>query len=1439
VKNTSIPTSWNRNLIYKTIAIASLATGSSFASAAPACGPIVSVDQGQCVINSGSDLTINNGVTVEAGSSTFYAVTITSDLQAGSTVTNNGTISAAAGENPTIYAAGIYANGDVDGAVINEGLIQVSGTATTGTGLIRAIDVSGSVYGGEITNNGTIDVDLIMETTYTAYAHGIYIRSGIYNSGSVTNNGLIDIDVSNTSDAIYANGIFNEPEITSGGSIVNGGTIDVNINASSSAAAGYGIYQNGHVFDGEITNNGAINVTVVGKNAEGFGISVDGSVYSSGSLIENEGSITVGVTGSADATAFGIDIGGRLYNGSQLVNSGVIDLTANGGDAEAIGIFAGEVYSGSAIVNSGSIKVLAQAAGDNDPLARGISVRGSVNGGSVVNEGTIKADATALASSAYATGIYANGVYSGGSISNTGTIDVDVKAPDDSAFARGIHIYSYTNNSTVTNEGLIDLNASGSSAYAAGITLNNAGSGTATVIGNSGTINATAVGTDDAFAGGIVGTYDEFTGGIVSGAQAINSGTITAVASVTDATISLGKGGGGAIAAGMISEPPIYSGSFINSESGVINATASSNAGGVAKAYGMAVLSGVYGAGVLENKGVINVTATVEGASGSADARGIYVDAVYGDGSITNSGSIEVSALGANANATGILINTFDQSEAAVIINSGTIRARATGASAFAYSLNISNGKGGTSDTGLVVNAVGGLLDGDLLVGRLVSVSNSGTIIAGGSIGGDYDVSATGTHLVDGVSASDYSQLVVGGTATFADGAIVGVNVDTDLVEYVAGGTTYDNVISAGILSVAGSLGGDTGSIIWEAGAVDDGLNGIDVTVGLVEEANIAIGDVINEGSQFALRVPDTGGAAPLTINNAGTIDGAVSLGDSVLNLQGNSSLVNGDVTGVAGSTVNVAGEFTSGGAFNVGVFNINSGGSFTPLHTLTAAVENDGTFNIGAGQKATIAGSYTQGADGVLLIGVQSVDSYGQLDVTGAVDLSANNTLALKVSVDQTLAVDQTLNDVISAGALTAGVMTIEDDSTFWDFEATVDGNTLDIVTVTGETVVDIVSGEPEAEAEAEAYTPIVYALGIATALDELIALGSNNTDINNLIIALDDLETPEQIANAVAQLVPVLVGQGSLAAQQIVGQIGSVVSQRMSSGRVKGGVSSGDPMMTDAHVWAKVLGTKAEQGEIDGTPGYDADSYSFTLGFDGDINDDTLVGLAFTYSEADIEGDTIANNQMDIEGYQLTGYASYTLDESAFVDVLVTVGSNSNEISRQVNIGVINLAGKADYDSWFTRVYSAIGRDYQVNEQLTITPMLSLSYTYIDEDSYTEKGLGDVGLDVEGRDEESAVAGLDILGVYDVDDQNRITAHVGMGYEMLSDSTIISSSFIGGGSVFKTEGPDRDPENYRFGVGYELNASDSLELRVNYDYEAAEKYDNQILSATARWLW
>jgi outer membrane autotransporter protein len=320
----------------------------------------------------------------------------------------------------------------------------------------------------------------------------------------------------------------------------------------------------------------------------------------------------------------------------------------------------------------------------------------------------------------------------------------------------------------------------------------------------------------------------------------------------------------------------------------------------------------------------------------------------------------------------------------------------------------------------------------------------------------------------------------------------------------------------------------------------------------------------------------------------------------------------------------------------------------------------------------------------------------------------------------------------------------------------------------------------------------------------------------------------------------VPALVGQSTQASQQLLGQLSNAVSQRITASRSgSSGASAGDPLLADQHWWVKTVGTRAEQEEIDRINGYDLDSYSLTIGYDGKINDDLVVGAAFSYTDADIDGDTITSNRLAIEGYQLSAYLTYALDETTFVDALASFGSNSNESRRQIAIGDINGVGSADYDSWYGRLYGAVGRDYALSEQFTLTPTVSLAYTYIDEDSYTEKGLGDIGLAVKGRDADFAVAALNLAGSYRLNEQHRFSADVGFGYQLLSTDSVVASSFIGGGAVFKTKGPDRAPENYRLGLGYQLNANERLTVNINYDYEAAQGFDNQLLSATARYLW
>ena len=79
-------------------------------------------------------------------------------------------------------------------------------------------------------------------------------------------------------------------------------------------------------------------------------------------------------------------------------------------------------------------------------------------------------------------------------------------------------------------------------------------------------------------------------------------------------------------------------------------------------------------------------------------------------------------------------------------------------------------------------------------------------------------------------------------------------------------------------------------------------------------------------------------------------------------------------------------------------------------------------------------------------------------------------------------------------------------------------------------------------------------------------------------------------------------------------------------------------------------------------------------------------------------------------------------------------------------------------------------------------------------------------------------------------------LTAHVGAGYDALTDDTSLTSNFIGG-TPFTTEGNKPDEWLGRAGVGAEMVAGDRIEMHVNYEYEYRDTFEDNLLAATLRW--
>ena len=204
-------------------------------------------------------------------------------------------------------------------------------------------------------------------------------------------------------------------------------------------------------------------------------------------------------------------------------------------------------------------------------------------------------------------------------------------------------------------------------------------------------------------------------------------------------------------------------------------------------------------------------------------------------------------------------------------------------------------------------------------------------------------------------------------------------------------------------------------------------------------------------GNGSGVAISDAAGTSKLTINNAGTIIGAINLGPAGDTLNVTGGAITGAIVGMAGSAdvVNYpTGTFATGGAIsNVDTINVTSGtlvlqnaatsafgasafniayGAVTDMNAAigAATVNNAGLLHFGSGSQ-TITGNYNQvatGSLGVTVLGAGAA-SAGKLTVTGTATILGGAD-AVSVHVPTTVNAFALLGDswhVLTSGALSA----------------------------------------------------------------------------------------------------------------------------------------------------------------------------------------------------------------------------------------------------------------------------------------------------------------------------------------------------------------------------------------------------------------------------------
>ncbi|HIC47591.1 MAG TPA: autotransporter domain-containing protein [Methylophaga aminisulfidivorans] len=745
---------------------------------------------------------------------------------------------------------------------------------------------------------------------------------------------------------------------------------------------------------------------------------------------------------------------------------------------------------------------------------------------------------------------------------------------------------------------------------------------------------------------------------------------------------------------------------------------------------------------------------------------------------------------------------------------------------------------------------------------------------------------STATNWDSGVIPTDLANIDNGSTVSISDGS--SQNLTANLYLGNSDGSTGNLTITNGSLTTSWTNiavgSGATGTLIIDSSSA--ALTANYLRVGFTGEGTLIVKNGGTLESSSLLLGYDEEAIGNMQVTGTGSsvqADGATAIigyrGEGTLNLadganfninNGTGTLILGDqaagsgvlnIGAASGDTVVTAGTLGASsvelGAGN-GIINFNhnntnyvfsqeivdaNGKGFINFlsgsTTLTGDLEGfsgnvnvvGGTLSIAANKPLTLgqAGAtadYTQTLNGLLRLGLIDASQYGKLNVTGTATFADGSKLDVDVKGAPSLANGSLLSKVISAGTLDAGSFEVTDNSLLYSFAAEKEGNTVGLrVTRDGNTsVLQSVNSEGFKSGRSA-----------ARVLDGFVNGGSTNTDIANVSTAFGRLSNDQEITEAVAETLPLLVGGTTKLAANTLHSTNRVIQSRQANTR---GLSSGDAFLTDKNMWLKPVGSWTRQQERNGVSGYDADSYGFVVGMDGDVSQSSRLGLALSYMNTRVDGNGMSSgNKADIDAYQLIAYGSHDLSQFENVELnwQADVGMNKNDSKRQISF--IGRTAEAVYDSYTAHVGVGIGKRFELNDSSTVMPSLRADYAYIRDESYTEKGAGAINLDVDSVHSDEFILMVQTDIDHQLNDKTTLLANIGVGYDVINDDTSLTASYTGGGTAFTTDGIDPSPWLARAGVGATVNLNDYTDITAQYDVEGREDFLNQTASVKLRW--
>ena len=267
--------------------------------------------------------------------------------------------------------------------------------------------------------------------------------------------------------------------------------------------------------------------------------------------------------------------------------------------------------------------------------------------------------------------------------------------------------------------------------------------------------------------------------------------------------------------------------------------------------------------------------------------------------------------------------------------------------------------------------------------------------------------------------------------------------------------------------------------------------------------------------------------------------------------------------------------------------------------------------------------------------------------------------------------------------------------------------------------------------------------------------------------------------------------------------------------------GVNAGSTPL-NMGVWMKAFGSDSEMDMRDSVAGYDADTQGIVIGIDRIIGDDIMVGLALSYADINVEGKSTAASVTDTEQVQGTLYGMLFMNDF-FVSGSVAYAQSGSDTERTGFGGAVT----AEYD---TSTYSAsLGAGMPIDMgSYGIIPQITMAYSYVNPDSYTESGFGALNVEPDSMELFGVKAGVTINKTL-LFDSGSLTPSLRLiaDWDVLQAKAEVNSSWVSTGTtITPTTGAEPAALGAIIGAGIDYATDDGIYV-VSLDYDLSTRSD------------